>query len=183
MNNFFEGLKNQNSTFCICADSFKKILLPCYREIKRWSFALLLWKHLLLVKIIPVTLFKLLVGAYRNPPVILEAFHQPEMILKRVTILLFITGGWLTVGTFKGWIEVHNPIELGGGGRGDSDAASGKISIISKCFHRSKQELFETLKMQKNIKSIGPYTESTDFIFKASWHCPFKRSIFKMNDL
>ncbi len=56
-------------------------------------------------------------------------------------------------------------------GEGDSDAASGKISIISKCFHRIKQEkylLLETLKMQKNLKTIGAYpTESTDLIFKA----------------
>ncbi len=33
MNNFFEGLKNQTSTFCICADSFKIF------------FAALLWRN------------------------------------------------------------------------------------------------------------------------------------------
>ncbi len=40
------------STFCICADSY-----------------LLLWKRSLIVKILPVTLFKLLVPAHRKPPV------------------------------------------------------------------------------------------------------------------
>ncbi len=35
MNKFFEGLKNQISTFCIGADSFYNFLLPCYGEIKR----------------------------------------------------------------------------------------------------------------------------------------------------
>jgi hypothetical protein len=40
-------------------------------------------------------------------------------------------------------LEAHNPCLVGGGGEGggDSDAASGKISIISKYFRRSKQEL------------------------------------------
>jgi hypothetical protein len=37
-----EGLKNHISNFCICADSFYIFLLPCYREIKRLSFGLLL---------------------------------------------------------------------------------------------------------------------------------------------
>ncbi len=36
------------------------------------------------------------------------------------------------------------------------------------------------MKMQKNLKTISSYTESTDLILKAfkklfiSWHCPFK---------
>jgi hypothetical protein len=34
-NNFVEALKNQISTFCICADNFKKNLLTCYGENKR----------------------------------------------------------------------------------------------------------------------------------------------------
>ncbi len=62
------------------------------------------------------------------------------------------------------------PVSLGVGKGGNSDAASGKISIISKCFHRSKPELkvlVEILKMQKNLKTIGAFTESTYLIFKA----------------
>ncbi len=42
------------------------------------------------VKILPVTLLKLLVAAYINPS---KLFRKPEMILKRVTVLLFIRGG------------------------------------------------------------------------------------------
>jgi hypothetical protein len=43
MNKFFEGLKNQISTFCVCADSFKKILLLVIKKIKDTvSFGLLL---------------------------------------------------------------------------------------------------------------------------------------------
>ncbi len=66
----------------------------------------------------------------------------------------------------------------------DSDAASGKISRISKSFQRSKQELKKYFsrhwRCKKNSKTIGAYTESTALIFKAfkklfiSWHCPFK---------
>jgi len=71
----------------------------------------------------------------------------------------------------------------GVGGGLNSDAASCKIFIISKCFHRSKQELkkYSSIhwRCQKFKKTIGAYTESTDLIFKAlkklfiSWHCPF----------
>jgi len=83
------------------------------------------------------------------------------------------TGGWLTVSIFKGWIEAPNSLWvatslIGGWGRGqDSDVASGKIFRISKSFQRSKEELFETLKMQKNLKTIIANTESTDLVFKA----------------
>jgi hypothetical protein len=42
-------------------------------------------KTLPTVKILPVTLFKVLVAAYRKPPVI---FRKLEIILKRVTVLL-----------------------------------------------------------------------------------------------
>jgi hypothetical protein len=46
------------------------------------------------VKILQVTLFKLLAEAYRK---------KPEMLLKRVTVILFkISGRLLAVGFFKG---------------------------------------------------------------------------------
>jgi hypothetical protein len=48
-------------------------------------------------------------------------------------------------------------------------AASGKISRISKCFHRSMQELKNYLLYNidaKDFKTIGASTESTDLIFK-----------------
>ncbi len=52
---------------------------------------------------------------------------------------------------------------------GNSDAVSYKISRISKCFHRSKQELkkyFLNNKDAKNFfKTTGAYTENTDWIF------------------
>ncbi len=44
--------------------------------------------------------------------------------------------------------------------------AFGKIFRISKSFQRSKEELFETLKMQKNLKTTIANTESTDLVFK-----------------
>ncbi len=51
--------------------------------------------------------------------------------MKCVTGLLFITGGLLIVGFFNGGIEAYNfPLSYrqSFGGRGNSDAASGKIS-------------------------------------------------------
>ncbi len=60
------------------------------------------------------------------------------------------SGGWLTVGIFKGWIEARQSFwvaaSLAGvwGSCGDSDAASGKIPMISKCFH---------LEASRNLKS------------------------------
>jgi hypothetical protein len=64
-----------------------------------------------------------------------------------------------------------SPVSLGGWRGGlNSDAASCKIFIISKCFHRSKQELISTFRYiedAKKLKTIGAYTESTDLIFKA----------------
>jgi hypothetical protein len=56
------------------------------------------------------------------------------------------------------------------GERFHSDAASGKISRISKCFQRSNQDLKKYFSKQyrcnKNFKTIGDYTHSTDLIFK-----------------
>ncbi len=52
----------------------------------------------------------------------MSVFSKDEL---RLTILL-------------SWPQPHWGV---GGGGGDSDAASGKIAIISKSFHRSKQEL------------------------------------------
>jgi hypothetical protein len=52
---------------------------------------------------------------------------------------------------------------------GNSDAASGKISRISKCFHRSKQDLKSIVlnnKDAKKLKTISACTESTDLISK-----------------
>jgi hypothetical protein len=45
------------------------------------------------------------------------------------------------------------PVLFGAGG-GDSDAASGKISRIIKCFHRSKQDLKKYFSEQKRRKKI-----------------------------
>jgi hypothetical protein len=96
--------------------------------------------------------------------------------LKRVTILLFITGGLLFVGIFKGLIEALKSLRVaasfvgGWGGGLNSDAASCKIFIISKCFHRSKQELKKYFSIHlrcKKLKTIGAYTESSDLILKA----------------
>jgi hypothetical protein len=61
---------------------------------------------------------------------------------------------------------------LGGGGGGNFDAASCKISRIIELVRifkeasRNFKDYFETLKMQKYLKTIGAYTESTDLIFK-----------------
>ncbi len=144
---FFEGLKNQISTFCICADSF---YFFCCQN-KRWSFGLLLWKHLLIVKILPVTLFKLLVAAYRNPLLTVPyagddfvtcygiTFHKRQMI----------------AGNFKGWIEAPNSLWVaaslvGGWGWGDSDAASGKMSKISQKF--SSRNFKSTFRAVEEVK-------------------------------
>jgi hypothetical protein len=35
MTNFFEGFKNQISTFCICADGYQIFLLSSYEETRR----------------------------------------------------------------------------------------------------------------------------------------------------
>jgi hypothetical protein len=40
------------------------------------------------MKILSVTLFRLLVAAYRNPPMVCKLFHKPEIILKRATVKL-----------------------------------------------------------------------------------------------
>jgi hypothetical protein len=49
---------------------------------------------------------------------------------------------------------------------------------------RNLKSTFRQLKMQKNLKTTGAYTESsTDMTFKAfkkwfiSWHCPFKSTV------
>ncbi len=68
MNNFYEGLKNQSSTFCICADSFYIFFCPVIEKIKDEVMACLYENT---TKIHPVTLFKLLVAAYRNQLMIL----------------------------------------------------------------------------------------------------------------
>ncbi len=89
-------------------------------------FGLLLWKHLLIVKILPVTLYKLncLLRPTGTRPWVCKLCRKLEMILKRVTVFLFLTAGWLAVVIFKGWTEAHNPFELpqvplvGGGGGG-----------------------------------------------------------------
>jgi hypothetical protein len=126
----------------------------------------------LIVKILAVTLFKLLVEAYRNPPMILETVpYKPETILKRVTVLLsypcpanesprrtslhlslsakstFYLPA-LTVGSFKGRIEAHKHFELPPvslGSKGSSDAVSGKIFIIS-IGGRSSDEIIDFFK-------------------------------------
>ncbi len=56
-------------------------------------FKHLLVLHSLIVVTLPVTLFKLLVAAYRKPPVICKLFPKQEMILKPVTVLLFKISG------------------------------------------------------------------------------------------
>ncbi len=112
-----------------------------------------------------------------------KLFRKPEMILKHVMVLIFITGRWLTIGISQGWIEAHNflwvafplscrrLVEGWVGEGGGSDAASVKIFIISKCFHRSKQELKKYFsrhwRCKKNLKTFGANTESPDLIFKA----------------
>jgi hypothetical protein len=85
-----------------------------------------------------------------------------QQILKRFSVLLFkITGRWLADVFFKGWIEVSNSLW---------GATRVLIFRISKCFHRSKQELkkifFLTIKMQIKLKTISACTQSTDLIFK-----------------
>ncbi len=40
------------------------------------------------------------------------------------------------------------------GGGGDSDAASGKISIICKCLHRIKQDLKKYFLNNKDVKIV-----------------------------
>ncbi len=42
----------------------------------------LCWNHLLIIKILPVTLFKELVEAYRKPQLLLKIFRKPTVILK-----------------------------------------------------------------------------------------------------
>jgi hypothetical protein len=56
------------------------------------------------------------------------------------------------------------PVSFGGGGWGE---ILKRLPEISKKQAGTLKVLFETLKMQKNVKPIGAYTESTDLIFKA----------------
>ncbi len=85
----------------------------------------------------------------------------------KIQVLLFkITDIWLAVGFFKGWIEVSN--SLWGAARVESDAASCKISWISMCFHRSKQELKKYFSSQLRCKE------------NSSWHCPFKNILIRV---
>ncbi len=71
-----KGLCHEMNNFLLKVLKIKSVL-PVYAPIVFKFFAallcLLLWKgkHLLIVKILPVTLFELLVVAYRNPPMIL----------------------------------------------------------------------------------------------------------------
>ncbi len=129
-----------------------------------------------------------------------KLFRKPEMILKRVTVLLFIRGGWLIVGNFKGWIEAPNslwvlpPVSLGvGEGGRNSYAASCKISRISKHFKEASSNFKSTFRYIEDAKNLKPSAHKqkvyflymrrwflyTDMIFKAfkklfiSWHCPF----------
>jgi hypothetical protein len=70
MNKFFEGLKNQISTFWSCADGFYFFLQHCYGENRS-----IVWLASVktLFKILPETLFKMVVAAFRKPPVILKS--------------------------------------------------------------------------------------------------------------
>jgi hypothetical protein len=69
------------------------------------------------------------------------------MILKLVSVLLFKKSGGLLPSDFFRFLRFIIPFELPpvllgvGWGGGDSDAASGTISKISKCFHGSKLAL------------------------------------------
>ncbi len=47
---------------------------------------LLLWKHLLIFKVLPVTLFKELVAAFRNPPVSVELASEPGCDSKNCSV-------------------------------------------------------------------------------------------------
>jgi hypothetical protein len=63
---------------------FKKFLVPCYGENGNSSFCLLLWKHLLIFKILSETLFKMLIAEFNSGGRLLfcKLFRKPEMMVK-----------------------------------------------------------------------------------------------------
>ncbi len=149
-------------------------MLPCQWDFK--SFGLPLWKRLLIVKILPVTLFKMLVAAIQESAndFFCKLFLKPEIILRFWSVLQYyfsLIGGWLIVGFFKGWIELHNSLWVAASlfrERGRiSDAASVKISrIISVIKEASKNFKITFLYNSDEKKTIGAYKESTDLMFR-----------------
>jgi hypothetical protein len=68
---FFNTLKFETVLFELALMVFTMLVVFCVGNPK-WSFCLLLWKQLLIVKFLPVTLFRELVPAFWLPPVILK---------------------------------------------------------------------------------------------------------------
>ncbi len=71
INIFLKVLNIKNSTFWI-SDGFHIFWLSFFRNSKIKFLCMLLWNHLLIVKILPVTLFRGLVPTFRNLPVTLR---------------------------------------------------------------------------------------------------------------
>jgi hypothetical protein len=91
---FFKGLKNQTGTFFICADGFKICLLPCmlWKKIENKVLACFYkntYRTFLLNCENPFSNpLQILVAVFRELPVILSLFREPEMIFKRATVVL-----------------------------------------------------------------------------------------------
>jgi hypothetical protein len=82
---FFEGPKIRNSNFWMIAHGFHNFQLSFCEGNPKWSFCLLLWNHLLIVKFLPVTLFRELFLAFFNTSEtrlwIWKLFRKPAMNL------------------------------------------------------------------------------------------------------
>ena len=71
MNNFFKGLKIKSVLSVYAPIVFKFFCYLVMEKLKDTILACCMKTLILIVKILPVTLIKLLVAAYRNPPMIL----------------------------------------------------------------------------------------------------------------
>ncbi len=120
------------------------------KKIQRESFCLPLWNHLLIVKIIPVTLFRCgdfdHENAYRNPPVV-RKYHTESGLgheQLRGFFLHPIRGG-----------HRRKPAKDREGSKfRNYDAASGTIFRISTCFQRSKERLHIYFLLNKAVKKF-----------------------------
>ncbi len=80
---FFEGLKNQHSTFFMSTYGFHKFWLKKFRRTYKIKFLLASMKSLI-VKILAGTIFRKLVPAFWEASVTLKLFRKPPVILKIV---------------------------------------------------------------------------------------------------
>ncbi len=117
----------------------------------KWSFCLLLWNHLLIVKFLPVTFFRELVPAFWEPPVPLKVVPKPASDYENGSKRRL----WMY--TRKNW-----PM------RAQESLIRNLMRLLELFFSKKQAKtsywFFSRTKEAKNLKTICACQESTDLI-------------------